>query len=56
MHLSHMWKVVSGVQKSIAKKLLKFDKNIWPNLIQFVTIYGKDDIRFTFKDGSEVPV
>ena len=35
---------------------LEFDESLWSYLIQFVTVYGKDDIRFTFKDSTEIPV
>jgi len=35
---------------------LEFDEGLWTYLIQFVTVYGKDDMCFTFKDGTEIPV
>ncbi|MCL5059046.1 MAG: hypothetical protein M1130_13895 [Actinobacteria bacterium] len=32
----------------------KFDPALWYSLLDFVTVYSRDDIRFTFKDGTEV--
>ncbi len=26
----------------------------WHGMVEFVTVYGKDDIRFTMKDGTEI--
>ena len=31
-----------------------FDETMWRTLIQQVTIYAKDDIRYIFKDGQEI--
>ena len=33
----------------------EYDENLWYNLVRYVTVYGKDDIRVTFRDGTEVP-
>lgn len=32
----------------------KFDPALWCGLVDFVTVYDKDDVRFTFKDGQGV--
>ena len=32
----------------------KFDPAIWCGLVDFVIVYGKDDVRITFKDGQEI--
>ena len=32
----------------------EYDESLWNSLIECVTIYGKDDIRVTFRDGTEV--
>ena len=32
----------------------KFDVAIWCGLVDFVTVYSKDDVRFTFKNGQEI--
>lgn len=32
----------------------KFDTVLWCGLVDFVTVYSKDDVRFTFKNGQEI--
>lgn len=32
----------------------KFDAALWCGLVDFVTVYSKDDVRFTFKNGQEI--
>lgn len=32
----------------------KFDARLWGSLVDFITVYSKDDIRVTFKDGTEI--
>jgi hypothetical protein len=34
--------------------LTEFDERLWFSLVDFVTVYGAEDVRFTFKDGSEI--
>jgi hypothetical protein len=34
--------------------LIEFDERLWFSLVDFATIYGEDDVRFTFKDGTEI--
>ena len=34
----------------------EFDENLWYSLIDFATVFNKEDIRFTFKDGTEIKV
>ena len=29
---------------------------LWHGMVEFVMVYGKDDIRFTMKDGTEIRV
>lgn len=31
-----------------------YDVRLWHGMVEFVTIYSKDDIRFTMKDGTEI--
>lgn len=31
-----------------------FDEGLWSSLIDFVTVYSDDDVRFTFKNGIEI--
>ena len=32
----------------------EFDENLWYSLIDFVLVFNKEDVRFTFKDGTEI--
>lgn len=34
----------------------EFDEDQWYSLIDFVTVFNKDDVRFTFKDSTEIKV
>ena len=34
----------------------KFDEELWTALLDYATVYARDDIRFTFKAGNEVKV
>lgn len=34
----------------------KFDKRLWCSMVDYITVYGKDNIRVTFKDGTEIRV
>jgi len=34
----------------------KFDERLWCSLVDYITVNGKDDIRVTFKDGTEIRV
>jgi hypothetical protein len=34
--------------------ITEFDERLWHSLVEKVTVFSKDDIRFTFKDGSVV--
>lgn len=31
-----------------------FDEGAWYALVDYATVYGRDDIRFTFKNGMEI--
>lgn len=33
-----------------------FDEDLWYSLVDFVTVFNKEDVRFTFKDGTEIKV
>ena len=43
-----------GVLKKQKDLITEFDPSLWGALLDYATIYGKDDIRFTFKDGTEI--
>ena len=36
--------------------ITEYDPLLFHGMVEFVTVYGKDDIRFTMKDGTEVKV
>ena len=36
------------------KPIKEYDENLWNSLVEYVTVYGKGDIRVTFRDGTEV--
>lgn len=36
--------------------MTEFDERVWGSMVDFMTVYSKDDIRVTFKDGTEVKV
>lgn len=43
------------IQELREQELIKeFDARLWGNLVDFITVYNKDDIRVTFKDGTEI--
>lgn len=55
------WKNASKAKIEQFLKALKdidlidgFDENMWYNLVDYATVYGKSDIRFTFKNGTEI--
>jgi len=33
-----------------------FDERLWYSLVDFVTVYNENDVRFTFKNGAEIQV
>lgn len=40
----------------LLEKIDYFDEGTWYVLVDFMTVYGKKDVRFTFKNGMEIPV
>jgi DNA invertase Pin-like site-specific DNA recombinase len=34
--------------------ITEFNERLWHNLLDYATVYSEDDVRFTFKNGSEV--
>jgi site-specific DNA recombinase len=34
--------------------LTDFDEKLWCSLVDYATVYNKDDVRFTFKNGTEI--
>ena len=37
-------------------QVVSFEPGLWTLLVDHVTVYRKDDVRFTFKDGMEIKV
>ncbi len=46
---------LNGLQKQ-EELVTEFDEDLWYSLIEYVTVFEKEDIRFTFKDGTEIRV
>lgn len=46
---------LAGLQKQEGL-VAEFDENLWYSLIEYVTVFDKEDVRFTFKDGTEIKV
>ncbi|MGE9922374.1 hypothetical protein [Acidaminococcus fermentans] len=43
------------IQEVREQELIKeFDARLWGSRVDFITVYSKDDIRVTFKDGTEI--
>ena len=40
--------------KSQGSLITEFDERLWGSLVEYVTVYAKDNIVFTFKDGTEI--
>ena len=38
------------------ENLIGFDESLWTILVDYMTVFRKDDVRFTFKNGSEIKV
>ena len=40
--------------ENLSAPLKTFDRFTWNSMVEFATVYSRDDIRFTFKDGAEI--
>ena len=52
------WKMMENFMealRSLPEQVDYFDEAAWYAMVDFVTVYGKEDVRFTFKNGMEVP-
>ena len=38
------------------KVITEFDSDLWCGLVDCLTVYAKDDVRVTFKDGTKIRV
>ncbi len=43
------------VLRGLPQQVDYFDEGAWYAMVGFVTVYGKEDVRITFKNGMEVP-
>ena len=45
----------SFIEELRSQKLIKgFDARLWGSMVDFIMVYSKEDIRVTFKDGTEI--
>lgn len=42
--------------RRLLDKVEYLDESAWYAMVDFITIYRKDDVRFNFKNGMEIPV
>ncbi len=42
--------------RSLPEQVEIFDESTWYALCDYITVYGKDDIKVTFQNGTEIPV
>ena len=42
--------------KYVTRGCAEYVEGAWYAMVDFVTVYGKEDVRFTFKNGMEIPV
>ena len=45
-----------GLAGRLPSVLTEFDERLWHSMVDFVTVYADNDVRFTFKDGREIQV
>ena len=54
-HRAKIEMFLAGLQKR-GDLVTEFDEGLWYSLIEYVAVFDKEDIRFTFKDGTEIKV
>lgn len=59
--LTNLWNGIVHTGKTVFQGLSSeqvdyFDEGAWYAMVDFVTVYGKEDVRFAFKNGMEIPV
>ena len=50
-------KLVEAFAAELARQdrlVTEFDERLWFSLVDFATVYGENDVWFTFKDGTEI--
>ncbi len=56
-HMELAAAALTDFQKSLRKQkdvLTEFEPQTWYSLVDYATVYARDDIRFTFKNGTEI--
>ena len=48
--IEHYLEILQERQDAVTE----YDVTLWHGMVEFVTVYSKDDIRFTMKDGTEI--
>ena len=43
------------VLRGLPEQVDYFDEGAWYAMVDFVTVYGKEDVQIIFKNGMEVP-
>ena len=43
-----------GTLKKMDGLIMEFDPSLWGSLLDHATVYSKEDMRYTFKDGTEI--
>lgn len=46
---------LAGLQKQ-EDLVTGFDEDLWYSLMEYMTVFNKEDVRITFKDGTEISV
>ena len=48
--------MVSGqlIQPGLYRLITEFDPSLWGSLLDHATVCSKEDMRYTFKDGTEI--
>lgn len=52
-------KMMEKYLEKLAKQegvISEFDEELWYALVDYVTVHGKEDVRFTFKDGTQIKI
>ena len=44
------------MKRSIRRYWPEFDDSLWADLVESVTVYGKEEVTFLFKGGTEIEV
>lgn len=51
--LSDRREIIANLSKQ-ESLIMEFHKNLWFTLVDFATIHSENDVRFIFKDGTEI--